>query len=208
MKVIIARWEDNGYHDSDFEAAIWDSETEEMTTFLEGSTRFGGGTRVEKALGAVKLYDCPEEVRDRFRAWACREAAKLCHDAEKRRIMNPEPGDIIKGDHLVTTRIVRPRKKPAIPIGTKGRVFWSGSYGHNRPNRNNTRVGIKTEGGEAHFLALDACRLDKPVEPVEPIERRMLDSYDQGQFNVAPLTTARAWLSESYLYEPRKAKAV
>jgi hypothetical protein len=51
--------------------------------------------------------------------------------------------------------------------GLRGEVFWSGSYGHfyrngyNKPDRENTRVGLRLTTGEKIFVALSALRLDR-----------------------------------------------
>ena len=202
MKYYVCNWEDNGYHDSYFYGACWDTESKSLETHSEGATAYAGGW--SKPADITTINNAPGSVYNEFKEHCINTAAKMIFEANKRDIN--EPDSVNNGDRVVTIRRVKPRKSPAIEVGTKGTVFWQKAYGqfyrngYNRPNRSNTRLGIKADSGDTIWIALNACKLDKEVEPLESIVSRLRKSWNNKNFSVQPLVPCKAWLSESYIY--------
>ena len=202
----VCAWEDNGYHDSYGYSAYWNGK--KLETFSTWSTAYAGGGGPEACVG--RLCDAPTRVRNAFKKWACRTAAEMLHANAVAMIEEPRPGELKKGETLVTTRIVRPKGKPAIPAGTKGNVFWWGSHGtffrngYNRPNRSNTRVGLELETGEKVFVTLEALKRVGVPESVETFEKRRVKDYNAGAFSPLPLVPCKAWLTTAYIYPTRR----
>lgn len=199
MNALIARYEDNGYHDSYFYAAVWNSETQTMHDIMESTTAAGGGRTVD----ATPLRECPQDVQEKFKQWACRRAAEMIHAEKEADCLTPET--IKNGDELVMLRDVRKRDRTlVIGKGTAGRVFWWKAFGtfyangYNQPGRKNIRVGLELENGDRVFVPLKATRRAETPEPIESIEKRMVSAYEEGKFNLRPLTRCRAWFSATY----------
>lgn len=83
-KYLLGEWEDNGYHDSDFCAAIWDSETKSAEKVLVGSTRFAGGFEYPDT------EELTEEVLEEARVWLENHIFDQLRAAEHRDIMEPD----------------------------------------------------------------------------------------------------------------------
>ena len=161
MKHTLCEWEENGYHDSDFFAAVWDDETERVESMLLGSTRFGGGTPAPPDCG-------PSEAR-RARAWLAEVIANLLLTEDQAAVLEPGKAQLQPGAIVRTKRIIRPKDIGPIPAGTVGEVTWIGSRpgryyanGYNRPDaRSNLRIRIRLDDGRALFAPADAVRLDR-----------------------------------------------
>jgi hypothetical protein len=208
MEYLLARYEDNGYHDSYFHAVTWDSDLKVMREHTEGATAYGGWFPVD----APKMNAAPADIRAEFRAFACHAAAMQIFNADL--FDCTEPQSVKVGDNLRLLRDVN--GKANVKAGDVGRVFWSGAYGHfyrngyNKPNRSNIRAGLEMDGGQRRvFVALSACRRTRSPEPIEDTETRLMASYDEKRFSIQPLTACRAWFSEVYIYdvEPKQGGA-
>jgi len=202
MKYYVCNWEDNGYHDSYFYGACWDTETKSIVTHGEGATAYAGGWSKPDI---PKISSAPETVYSEFKEFCISRAAQMIFDSKQLDIS--EPDSVQRGEDLVTIRTVKTRKFGIIEKGTRGRVFWSGAYGqfyrkgYNRPCRSNIRVGLETVAGDKVFVALNACSRDIKVEPLESIKSRLSNSWDNKNFSVQPLVPCKAWLSDSYIYK-------
>lgn len=200
MKYVVCRWEENGYHDSYFYAAVWDTETREQTEIPEGATAWGGWHKQE-----LPLLNYSPEALAQWREWAISRASEMIHEADRKEALEPDSAPI--GSDLVLTRDCRHRGEPTTPKGSIGRVFWAKAYGtfyrngYNRPGRDNIRVGLELTNGDRVFVPLSACRQNREPEPLQAIAERLRETG----VNPAPLTTCRAWLSDDYTTVKRAA---
>jgi len=62
---LLSEWEINGYNDSDFECAVWDTEQNEVRCILLGSTRFAGSYSGEH----IVRDNLPQDVVEAARIW-------------------------------------------------------------------------------------------------------------------------------------------
>jgi len=201
MEYRICDWEDNGYNDSYFYVGIWDTEKHEIRSVMYGSTAFGGGTPLNTW---PMLKDADPAIKQEFKEWYVKTVSKQCFDANDAN--RNEPKSIGLREDVIIIRDVKKMKpdKKTIPSGTRGRVFWIASYGkfyakgYNKPNRNNTSIGIETNDGERLFIPLNSVSLDKEIEPIEEIENRIKMTVEQKIATVGPLTGCRSWLSGEY----------
>lgn len=118
--------ENNGYHDSDFFAIVWDNEQNCVRTIEDGTTRFYAPSKYSRP-------DASIEVLEKARAWWASEIGpKKAKEALLARANAIEIGSIVKA--------VKGRK---IPKGMVGEVVWKGKDVYNRYA---TRIGIKVGG--------------------------------------------------------------
>jgi hypothetical protein len=196
---LVARYEDNGYHDSYFYATVWNPITKTIRDIMEGATAFAGGCSVD----APPLKDAPAKIKAAFMKWACHRAAEMVVAADLKYVM--EPDKVVSGDKLMLLRDVRPKKTPLIPKGATGEVFWSGAFGtfysngYNKPGRSNTRVGLILENGDRVYVALSSCRRNLEIKDLKAVEKGIRSNFKKGDFSIIPLTGCKAWLSASYL---------
>lgn len=115
--------ENNGYHDSDFFAIVWDNEQNCVRTIEDGTTRAYAPSKYHRP-------DASIEVLEKARAWWASEIGpKKAKEALLARANAIEIGSIVK--------VVKGRK---IPKGMVGEVVWKGKDAYNRYA---TRIGIK-----------------------------------------------------------------
>ena len=71
-----------------------------------------------------------------------------------------------RATEVVRDREVRVVSGRKVPIGTEGRVFWTGTstYGYNRKEE---RIGLVTAAGEKFFTAATNCKVLDPKVPAE-----------------------------------------
>ena len=118
--------ENNGYHDSDFFAIVWDNEQNCVRTIEDGTTRAYAPSKYHRP-------DASIEVLEKARAWWASEIGpKKAKEALLARANAIEIGSIVK--------VVKGRK---IPKGMVGEVVWKGKDAYNRYA---TRIGIKVGG--------------------------------------------------------------
>lgn len=121
--------EENGYHDSDFYATVWDDEKGCTENILYATTRgwtYPNGAKV----------DATPEVKEKFRAWSAKrqEERRLAYEAEQAMIPS----------HGKKVRVVKGKKS-----GIEGEVFWVGPC---KFNRHKTNVGIRMLNGDKVFI--------------------------------------------------------
>lgn len=133
---VLATFERNGYHDSDFYATVWDEEKQAVVDVEYDTTRCGGGGRAD--------IDATDEViRKAYRYYW--KIGRSHFD----KVTNPGMAkDFGRGDKVV---VVRGRK---VPQGTVGTVFWMGDCYNQFSYRTEKRVGIDVDG-ERVFLPAD-----------------------------------------------------
>lgn len=96
--------EENGYHDSDFYAVVWDEAEKKCKRLEYNTTRFAGG-------GSCRV-DATEEVKEKARLWMEGWYVAVLTDKAERESKVVERGKRV--------RVVRGRK---VAIGTEGEVF-------------------------------------------------------------------------------------
>lgn len=173
LYAVTEEWEHDGYDDSDCYRVVFDPNTRTLSRFETGSTRYASA----RTPGAPFVVDVPERVvsdAERVFAGLIFDTLRLAEHAD---IL--EPRAVKHGDRLRTTRAIR--GKSACPAGTAGEVFRSGSYGtfyrngHNRPGRENTRVGLRLRDGSKVFVALSACRRDREPDTDDALRCRAVE---------------------------------
>lgn len=161
----LARWEHNFYDDSDFCAAVWNVETRKIEHLFEGSTRFGGGTKVALAEPTeAELADATEFLR----AWVTEAVAAHTEDD----FLHPTTFD--RGERVVAKRAFRSRKTgQTVAVGDEGEVVW---WGGNR--RNEVRIGVRYgKEGAAVFHNADVVRRATRRDFSSVIEREVADQH-------------------------------
>lgn len=160
MKVALCEWERNGYDDSDFFVAEYDTETQQVTKREIGSTRYAGGMD-----SYVRVSD-PAHVRAAI-AWLAERLFIITRAAAISAV--EEPDFAPNGERLRLLRDVK-HKGVTYAAGTVGTAFWCDAFGtfyrngYKTKSRFNLRVGLTTDEGEKFFAALSACRLDREPE--------------------------------------------
>ena len=164
----LARWEHNFYDDSDFCAAAWNVETRRIEHVFEGSTRFGGGTKVALAEPTeAELADATEFLR----AWVTEAVAAHTQDDFQ------HPQSFERGTRVVAKRTFKSRKTGAkVAIGDEGEVVWVGisEFGGRRSVRIGVRYGTD---GETVFHDADVVRRATPRDFSSVIESEVADQH-------------------------------
>lgn len=148
-------WEQNGYHDSYFNDGYFNDETNTFQSHETGATAYASGAG---SLSDKTIDNAPLEV-----IAACKAAMVAIVKARFRNMDDnaKTPNGKVKGKMLKLSRDVK-HKGVVYKKGTTGMAFWEGSYGtfykngYNKPNRSNTRVGLKVDD-KSIFVALEAC---------------------------------------------------
>lgn len=197
----VAEWEVNGYNDSDFCEAHYNTETDKLEGVEVHSTRYAGlcAERVAELAKVRHLSEAPMEVIESIRRIIVGRIHRALMSAEER---DCKPENASNGNRLILNRDVR-HKGETLVKGLAGTVFWCGAYGkfykngYNKPGRHNRRVGLALDDGRRVFVALSACDREKPAESSEVL----LASAEKISWNVrvAEVVGCRAWLSHDYL---------
>ena len=122
-KYLLTDYERNGYDDSDFYCTYWDDQTKSVRLFMYGTTRFAAPTMIGTHADGTYTVEVEGErlvpptsvVVEEARQWL---ASKLYADAkaEHERICNfAYPGDLRKGDKVVTKKKFRNQLKETKP---------------------------------------------------------------------------------------------
>ena len=145
-------------------AKVWTGT--EVTEVSTGSSEFGSDGEVtvdatEETKAAVKAWEDAEAEKARLE-WEAkapeREAARLKAEAESRKrrlrdakkyLNDPEKGSIVT--------VARRRGRNAPPLGTTGKVIWTGTSGMGTP-----RVGILDDSGAKHWTTAGNCDVILP----------------------------------------------
>lgn len=193
----LTEWEDNGYNDSDFWVSVYDDEKNAVRAVLKGSTRFAGyhdgGPDIGKPIANLAVLQKALRV-------LADHIYSVIRAAEYRDVLEPSTAE--KGTILRLLRSVK-HKGALIAEGTVGELFWIGAYGHfyrngyNRPDRENTRVGLTLADGSSAYVALSACRLNREPHDDEQLRVRAWDLAQNCSFS--QMTGEKcAWNSENY----------
>lgn len=97
-------WEQNGYHDSYFQAALYDSDKDQIVGVETGATAYAGGRGLpEPAPEGEMLVRAYQALERHIRGALLRQATQ--------RQETPEPGDLTRGCKLVLTKPHRTSKR-------------------------------------------------------------------------------------------------
>jgi hypothetical protein len=92
MFMLWGDWERNGYHDSDFYAALWNTETQDCEVVQTGSTAYAGGVQVPQSVPWT------DEQLELARQWLAKKIFVVLRAAEDRDVLTPNKID--KGDRV------------------------------------------------------------------------------------------------------------
>lgn len=163
-----------------FYAKVWTgTEVKEIST---GCSEFGSDGEVTvdatpETLAAVKAWEEAEEAA-RLAAWEAaapaREAARLKAEAAERdrRLRDAKAylNDPVKGSVVV---VARRRGRNAPPLGTTGKVIWTG-----HSNMGTPRVGILDDSGAKHWTSAGNCDVVLPEgAPTDADEVEVWEAY-------------------------------
>ena len=146
---VISTFERNYHDDSDFVAVVWDDEAQDIKNVTYATTRgwtYHNGAEV----------DASDEVIERAFEVATESARSGAYAALLE--------DRMRVEHGAQVRVERGRK---VPLGTEGKVFWTGPDRY-RPRE--MRIGLVTEDGERHFTA---ARNVERIDAEEPTEEQV-----------------------------------
>lgn len=163
---VLADREENGYHDSDFYAVVWDEEKQALRRIDYATTRFDGG-------GTCRI-DATPEVHAKAQRWLAEWAAPQIE-----RMKRAEAAEIVRGDRV---RVVRGRK---VKRGTEGAIRWmeERTYGYNRTV---THIGIEDAEGHLHCSYLHNVEKMDVVEPRRYAVLRLAVAFGRRGVYAAP----------------------
>jgi hypothetical protein len=137
---VLAEYENNGYHDSDFFAVVWDAKEQCIKTVMFGTTRGGGswGCHIDATPEVLALAQAvKQKAQDDYMAKQALQIAKLAD----------------KGKTVIIHGFKRGKKTSL--NGLQGEIFWVGANKfaphYEKYSRN---VGIKI-GDEKVFVTND-----------------------------------------------------
>jgi len=132
----LAKYERNGYDDSDFIAIVWDEENQSLSSVEYGTTRFS-------TYGNYAVVDATDEVHNKVKAHLASREAKLRYSRLFFAAFRPNVGREVV--------VVKGRK---LPKGTKGIVLRKEDSAYSHNNRYNT-TPIRYEEDQNLFLQLE-----------------------------------------------------
>ncbi len=109
---VLAEYENNGYHDSDFFAVVWDTEEQCIKTVMFGTTRGGGswGCHIDATPEVLALAQAvKQKAQDDYQIKQALQIAKIAD----------------KGKTVVIHGFKRGKKVPL--NGLQGEIFWIGA---------------------------------------------------------------------------------
>lgn len=165
----LTEWEDNGYHDSYFNEAWWNTETQQVEFHEVGATAYAGGDQTPR----TPIND-PAELEKAI-AWLAEKIFDRLKVAEHNDVLNPDVENLAHGREFRLLRSAR-NKGVKYEAGTVGEMVRQSSFGafyrngYNRPNRENTRVTLRLIDGTFATFALSALRQHR--EPLTDDELR------------------------------------
>lgn len=148
---VSTEWEYNGRDDSDFYVVTFNDETEEITRFEVGSTRYAADfSRTYGML--VKLADVPEEIWIRAEAAYAKRAAQMLLSADR---IRRERFCANVGETVILTRDVQNRPRAQVEV----ECFKCGGLGYwmNPRNVNDKRPCFKCNGTKVAKVS-KACK--------------------------------------------------
>lgn len=202
-------WEENRYDDSDFMMAVWDDAAGRAVRVEVGSTRYASN-------GGDHNYAYPTpEVVDRAVRWLAGVIFDQLRSAEHADVLEPSPERVVKGTQVRLLAAVRftDKKRGAPPVdasaGEVGEVIWAGAFGtfyrngYNKPNRENTRVGIRFADGRVVFTKMANVRLDREPMADAELRSRAENIAEDCNFKAA-VSNFGGWLSCNWAYAVRR----
>jgi hypothetical protein len=134
--LVLSKGENNGYHDSDFWALVWNDEQGKPERIEYASTR--GWSYPNTA-----TVDATPEVLAKYKAYLAEQQRQGQVERERCAAATPTKGKRV--------RVVKGRK---VPVGTIGTVFW---YGQAREFGFAPRNGYKAHARDMHAYAESLC---------------------------------------------------
>lgn len=208
MKHALLEYERNGYDDSDFFCVYFDDATNTIGQQEIGSTRYAGGLLFTGIHRHGAKANFPADVLEAARKALANHIFSVISAAEHRDVLTPNPANIPFGTKVrVTENSSKRAKKNHFSAGEVGEVYWSGAFGtfyrngYNRPNRENTSVGIRTLNGGRVFVPLTKLRLDR--EPLSDTELRERAEALSHHYNFGACCAGFTWESERFFNTPK-----
>lgn len=130
---VLWTWEENGYHDSDFYAAVWDEETQNLKRIEYDSTRHGG-------YGNAVIDVTDDVLKKLYRSYKTGKRNEWNSANEK---------NAKKVEKEKTVKVIRGRK---IPKGTTGKVFWVGDKCNAYSGITESITGMIKDDGSKVFI--------------------------------------------------------
>lgn len=116
-QVNLCDWEQNGYHDSYFFAAVYDTDTNEIKGVQTGSTAYAGGVSIPSTDDESVILKAYIAFENQLRVSLFNKACDI-HDS-------PEPENISPGDKVVSTSRFRCKERIKIACEKcKGSGHW------------------------------------------------------------------------------------
>lgn len=202
MKHALVEYERNGYNDSDFFAIWFDDVTGELGQSEIGSTRYAGGLGYE---GISTARTSPEVLEQARKALAAIILSQITR-AETSDVLEPEA--VAFGTNLRILKDSSPRSKSTYKAGEVGEVFYSKAFGtfyrkgYNKPDRKNTRVGLRRLDGSTVFVPLAQCRLNREMLTAEQLAHRAEALSHEYQFGGA--FGGYTWASKHFFITPEQ----
>jgi len=161
--------EENGYHDSDFYAVVWDEDESKLKKVVYNSTRYAGG-------GSCTIDATPDTL-EKARNWLTSWAIEFLQNKHTKDSTTPVCGRKV--------RVVKGRK---VPKGTEGILFWMDAT-----PQHYTKIGIATseeKDGNGQYTDVVWSYL-KNVEVVNP--EQYLPPTKEMEEEAAQLASSNAW---------------
>lgn len=189
-KYLLADRERNFADDSDFYAIFWNTETNRIESEEYGTTRFANCPRVAPA--DVYIRPVPQEIIELAIAYSAMRKFTALRMYDYDQVNEPDTAN--HGDRLTLTKkgTFKDKKtgeKISYAAGDCGTVIWVGNFGtfygngYKTRNRSNCRVGLRLDDGRVIFVAMDKCKLARPLTSVESLWSDAInDAHYQARF--------------------------
>ena len=152
---LLSEWEINGYHDSDFEAAVWDTEKDCVRRIEIGSTRYAGG----RGYDGIET-DIPDDILDKSIDWLAETFFYYMRLSEDSRVL--EPNEIEKGQRV---RLLKDKRNKAKVADTSDCWSCNGTGEWVNPrNDEDVRDCFKCNGTGEHVRYVAAPKVDGKVQ--------------------------------------------
>lgn len=171
---VLYTYEQNGYHDSDFYAVVWDDEEERLRSIEYATTR--GWTYHNGATA-----DATEEALAKARAFLAEKVAEANRLASAEAAVIPDRGkqvEVTRGKHK----------------GATGTVVWKGA---DRYRRGGVRLGVDS-GGERIWINAEYARVTG-IDADEVLSEREAREYAEACFAEADMATIASYYRGLYL---------
>jgi len=156
IQYLLSEWEINGYSDSDFEGAVWDTEANSVKRIMLGTTRFAAPITYD----GITVGDIPEDIIVKALSWL---SDAIYHDMwhhEHNKIACPN--DVRPGDRVVLQEDRRNHKKVSIETAChkcEGTGAWVNPH-----NTEDVRECFACDGKGVHISFEKAPKVDGKLQ--------------------------------------------